>query len=498
MTSKQLPRVAIVGGGLAGLAAAVRLVEQGIKVELFEARRRLGGRAGSFTPTSNSRSLTPDSRLLTTDHGQHVSMGCCTALADLLDRTGLADTFEAHRRMHFIGPDGRRRDLAAASWLPAPLHLLPSLLRFDWLSPGERWRIVRAVWSMKNMARSTNKAPLPVPGACAKAIEAANELSNNKTLSAACCPLPTDHDQSADTWLRSHGQSTQAIDQFWSPVLVSALSEMVDHASLRLSRKVIMGSLLGTRRAYELHIPRRPLVEIFDQRLGRWLESRGVTIHRLTRITRIEGNSQRAQAIVPSLPTARCLLPTARCRLPIVHDAIILAVPWDRVAGLLSPELLAAMPEVQRLDEIRPAAITSVHLTYDRPITELPHAMLVGRLGQWLFAKPDNRYQVVISASHRLVDCPRNELVEQIKRELAEVFPEAAGARVLSHRVVVQPRAVFSASPGIESLRPAQKTPIKNLALAGDWTATGWPATMESAVRSGNAAAEVIAGQFRG
>jgi len=466
-------RVAVVGGGLAGLSAAVRLVRQGVAVELFEARRRLGGRAGSFHephPGPNPGALEPNSRVPgpkrsggpdrddapgMTDYGQHVSLGCCTALAEFVDRTGLAETFEPHGRLTFIGPDGWHCTLSAAGWLPAPLHLLPSLLRFDLLTFAERWHLIRVMWAMTRLEPSG--PPLRFgPG------------------------TRQGDDESVGQWLRRHGQSSRAIDRFWSPVLVSALGETLDHASLRLSRKVIVDGLLASRRAYEMQIPRLPLAEIFDRRLGCWLESRGATIHRLARVARIEGDSRRARSIV------------LRDNRPIEFDAIILAVPWDCVAGLLSPELLAAMPELKQLETITPAAITTVHLRYDRPITDLPHAVLVGRLGQWLFAKSGNRYQVVVSASHRLVDCSRDELGRRIERELAEVFPAAASAKVLHRRVVVQPRAVFSACPGIESLRPPQATPIKNLALAGDWTATGWPATMESAVRSGRAAADVI------
>ncbi|HLA85611.1 MAG TPA: hydroxysqualene dehydroxylase HpnE [Thermoguttaceae bacterium] len=428
-------RVAIVGGGLAGLAAAARLAEQGVEVELFEARRRLGGRAGSWIDPASGRA---------TDYGQHVSMGCCTALDELLGRAGLGDTFETHRRLHFIGPDGRRRDWAAAGWLPTPLHLLPSLLALDFLSLAERWDVVRAMQAMKRLE-------------------------------------PGHEDEPVGQWLRRHGQSPRAIERFWSPVLVSALSETVEHASLCLACKVIVEGLLGSRRAYELRVPRLPLVEIFDRRLGDWLQTRGVKVHRLTPVARIDGDASGARAI------------TLRDGRRVEFDAIVVAVPWDRVSRILSPELLDAMGDsVRRLDAIAPAAITTVHLRYDRPITDLPHAMLVGRAGQWVFAKGDNGYEVVLSASHRLVDCPRDELGRRIERELAEVFPEAAGARVLHRRVVIQPRAVFSARPGIERLRPPQATPFANLALAGDWTATGWPATMEGAVRSGNRAAEVI------
>jgi len=498
-------RVAIIGGGLAGLAAAARLIDSGLEVDLFEARRHLGGRAGSFVGTASEsepgapgpeRSGGPAvSTHHMIDYGQHVSMGCCTALHDLLRRADLADTFQTHRRLHLISPEGRLCTLAAA-WLPAPLHLLPSLLRLNYLRVAERCQIVRAIWAMRSLdlgAKFLRKPNRDREGA----VRPSPDLPETFPASA----------ESIAAWLHRHGQSPRAMDLFWSPVLVSALSETLPCASLRLARKVIVDGLLASRWAYQLRVPRLPLAEIFDRRLGQWLDSRGVKIHRLTRVVRITGDSRRAAAVVlsapsappgaavglpsrKSLPAARCLLPTVRCLLPTEFDAVVLAVPWDRVARLLSPELLAAMPELKRLEGFGPAAITTVHLTYDRPITGLPHAALAGRLGQWVFAGPGNRYQVVVSASHHLVDCSREELGRRVERELADVFPAAAGARVVHRRVVVQPRAVFSASLGIEDMRPPQETPIENLALAGDWTATGWPATMEGAVRSGNAAAE--------
>ena len=476
----RITRVAIVGGGLAGLAAAARLVECGALVELFESRRTLGGRAGSF--------IEPGTRVLT-DHGQHVSMGCCTALADLLLRTGLDDTFETHRRLTFIGPDGRRHAFAATRLLPAPLHLLPSLLRLGFLSFAERWKIMRAIGAIKG---ATGVPPVleqqhGLDSRLSLRESSATFAERKATMAERQSTLPAGerlqqniNDQSIDSWLRRQNQSQASIDRFWTPLLVSALSETLDHISLDAARKVIVDGLMASRRAYELRIPRLPLGEIFDQRLGDWLESRGARIHRLARVAQVDGDACRAWGVV--LRDGRRL----------EFDAVIVAVEWDRVGRVLSPELTAAVPELEHVERLRPAAITTVHLAHDRPILDVPHALLVGRLGQWVFRKPENRVQVVISASHRLVDMPRDQLARHIERELAEVFPAAAAARVVYRRVVVQPRAVFSPGPGSDRLRPAQETPIDNLALAGDWTATGWPATMEGAVRSGTAAADVI------
>ena len=186
-------------------------------------------------------------------------------------------------------------------------------------------------------------------------------------------------------------------------------------------------------------------------------------------------------------------------------DAVIVAVPWRNVLSLFSEDLLAAMPALANIEQIEPAAITAVHLWFDGPITALPHAVLVGRLGQWVFSKPSalagrHYCQVVISASHRLPERKHDELLADVCGELEAIWQlQNAGAavespppRLLHGRVVAQPMAVFSVRPGLDRLRPPQQTPVANLALAGDWTATGWPATMEGAVRSGYLAAEAM------
>jgi len=459
------PSVAIVGGGLAGLAVAVALCERGLRVALFEARRRLGGRAGSFRDPHSGQSL---------DHCQHVSMGCCTNLADFCRRTGIAGAFRRHRRLHFIGPEGTRHDLAAVGWLPAPLHLLPGLLRLGYLRLGDRLGIARA---MARLAR--------LPGDCPdfrRGAPCAAWSGENGTV-----PFgPT-----IGRWLRGCGQSEEAIRGFWSVVLVSALSETLDRASLAAARKVLVDGFLASARAYEIEIPEVPLSEIYDRRLGDWLAAHRVEIHRGTRVGQIEGGGGRAEALRLADGSRR------------QFDFFVAAVPWRKVRGLLAEPLGTAIPSLERLGEIHSASITAVHLWFDRPITPLAHAVLVGRLGQWVFnkgtrplpdpaAQPAHCYQVVISASHELAGRRREEVVAQVRGELEAIWPEARGAALLGWRMVTEPEAVFSVRPGLDRLRPAQQTPVANLMLAGDWTATGWPATMEGAVRSGYLAAEAI------
>jgi len=456
--------VAVVGGGLAGLAAAVALCERGFRVELFEAGKRLGGRAGSFRDGLSGELV---------DACRHVAMGCCTNLADFLRRTGTSDCFRRRGQLCFVGPDGRHYPIAAAPLVPAPLHLVPDFMRLGYLGPVDRLRIVRTLGRL---------AKLPSGGEQDDDGSAPCEQADSATVG---------------PWLSRQGESDRALRRFWSVVLVSALGETLDRASLAAARKVFVDGFLASRRAYELEVPRVALAEIFDRRVGDWLRARGVTVHRRLRVKEIDGDADRARAVV---------LPDGSRR---PFDAFVAAVPWWTVRALFAPAMLPSLPALEHVERIEPAPITAVHLWLDRPIPSPAEAVLVGRTGQWVFRRgrkktradrrpetPESGHylQVVISASHELIGRPHEELVRRVRAELAAIWPAARRAKLLRWRVITHREAVFSVRPGIERLRPPQQTPIANLVLAGDWTATGWPATMEGAVRSGYLAAEAILG----
>jgi squalene-associated FAD-dependent desaturase len=433
-------RVAVVGGGLAGLAAAVAAREQGFAVELLEARGYLGGRAGSFQDPQSGQRI---------DHCQHVAMGCCTNLADFCRRTGIADCFRRDRQLWFIGPDGTANPFAASPWLPCPLHLALGLMGLDYLGLGDRLRIASA---LVRLARVRGEA-----------------------------------ESTIGEWLQQQGQSQAAIERFWSVVLVSALGETLDRASLEAARKVFVDGFLASRGAYELEVPRVSLGEIYDERLARWLVEHGVRLRLRTPVRSIKGNRAGATSLVLSDGEVR------------EFDYLIIAVPWRTITRLPSDELRRALPNLAGVESIHPAPITAVHLWLDRPVMQLPHAVLVGRLSQWVFSRGDGAgdagehyYQVVISASRDLKGRKRDDIVHQVCSELAAVWPAFPAARLLRWRVVTNPEAVFSVRPELDRLRPAQHTAVPNLFLAGDWTATGWPATMEGAVRSGYLAVEAL------
>lgn len=444
------PEVDIVGGGLAGLAASVALASAGCRVQLFEARRMLGGRATSFRDPATGQLV---------DQCQHVSMGCCTNLADFCRRTGIASSFTRDRVLNFIGPDGRRVVLKASGWLPAPLHLGPSLWRLSYLSHRERLAIARALWKLMRT---------PV--------------------------VDSPQEPTVGQWLVAHGQSARAIEQFWNVILNSALGESLDRASLAAARKVLVDGFMANRDGYELEIPRAPLGELYGQQLEGWLHAHGVQLNLSTAIRQVK--------LADGAP---CLeLADGEVRRP---QFVVLALPWSKLAGVVGPEIVARWPWLKAIGAVEGAPITAVHLWFDRPITDLPHAVLIGRLSQWIFQRgtagdkgnsssdqPGHYYQVVISASRELAGRDRQQVIDQVRGELASIWPAAAAATLLSARVVTEPQAVFSAVPGLEQIRPAQQTAVPGVLVAGDWTATGWPATMESAVRSGYLAAEAIMG----
>jgi squalene-associated FAD-dependent desaturase len=424
------PHVVIVGGGLAGLAAAAALTEGPCRVTVLESRRRCGGRAASFEdPVSGGL----------VDACQHVAMGCCTNFLDLCRWGGLDDALRRDRTLWFIGPDDDRSRCTPARRLPAPLHLAPLLLSMRHFSIVEKAALARG---MLRLARHR----------------------------------PTDRTDAATAleWLRSVGQPERVIRLFWQPVIESALGESIDLVSVAAARKVAVDGFLAHRHAADLVVPTEPLGTLFGERLVARLEARRVEVRTAAVVTALELDGR------GDVTAVRVGGDGVTC------DAVILAVPW-KAAGRLVPDVVPAGEE-----RLAGSPITAVHLWFDRDVIDLPHAVLVGRVSQWVFrGEPGvGHCQVVISASRGLLQGDRRGLVEQVVAELRDAFPAARDAVLREAKVVTDPTAVLSVRPGVEEVRPRARTGVANLFLAGDWTATGWPSTMEGAIRSGRVAAQ--------
>ncbi len=407
----------IVGGGLAGLAAAARLGAAGLPVEMHEARRFLGGRASSIPSPGIG---TASGRI---DNCQHVLLRCCTQLLDFYRRCGVESKIRFHSALHVVTPGGAV-DTVRADPLPAPLHLARSLLSMRCLD----WR---------------------------------DKLSLARCLRAARRERPGPDDVSFADWLRARGATPRSVARFWRPFVVSALNEEPERASARPAIQVFSEGLLSSRDSFEMGTPTVPLDSLYSAALAGCLGP-SVRVILGSRVRRIDPSSKEA-------------------------DFYVSAVPFDRVEGLVPGLGIAG-----QLARFEHSPITGIHLWFDRPITALEHAMLLDRQIQWLFHKGGGYYLVVVSASRELASVPARDIVELAVRELREFFPEARRSALAASRVIREARATFSARPGMERLRPGPRTPHANVFLAGDWTDTGWPATMEGAVRSGYRAAEAV------
>ncbi len=451
----------IIGGGLAGLAAAAALAQRGVRVTLLESRPRLGGRASSFADHETGTSI---------DNCQHVSLGCCTNFDRFLRTFGVQDLLREEQELYVIGRDGTQSTLRE-SLLPAPFHLWSSFRRLRHLSRRDRAGIARGlrdlVREFGNDGKEGEGGGIPRVG--------------------------TFHE-----WLIEHGQSPAAIEGFWHVVLVSALSESLDRIDVLHAAKVFTDAFLAHRKGWRVQIPVVPLEILYGARMLDWFARHQAVLRLQSGVKRIDVADGRVAGV--ELANGE--------RLQAEH--YVLAVPFQRVAGLL-PDATMQQPMLAGIAQLESAPISSVHLWYDRPITILPHAIFVGRLSQWLFNRTQlsgsgytsaagigtlnaqgHYYQVVISASRQVKQQSSDETIAAVAKELADVFPIAAGARLEHARLVTEHQAVFSAVPGVDAHRPQQQSPLANLQLAGDWTRTGWPATMEGAVRSGYLAAENI------
>src|SRR6185437_12184539 len=454
--------VLVIGGGLAGLACAVALAEAGIEVQLFEKRPHLGGRATSYTLPDGSE----------VDNCQHVTLGCCTNLDDFYRRAGSAGKIRFYNRLYFADRQGRRFTMDA-SWLPAPLHMAPSFLAFGALSLADKRAIARAMFAI-TWARGR---PRGAVGA------------------------------SMLDWLRRMEQTPVAIARFWRVVLVSALDEELSRMDAQYGIDVFWKAFLANRRGYRIGIPSVPLGELYEG-------ARGAIVAR--------GGRVRTRAGVREIRMCDGKFACAVLEdgSEISANACISAVPHSVLMDMVPGRLGEVDGPLAGLKNIRTSPITGVHLWFDRPVMKEPFLALLEHATQWIFNKSllyagsnsekgteigsgrgeagaaEQYLQLVISASYDLVPRSRQEIIDLCLRELADVLPLTREAKLEKATVIKEIHATFSPEPGVNRWRPSQKIGVENLYLAGDWTQTGWPATMEGAVRSGYLAAEAALAKF--
>ena len=475
----------VIGGGLAGLAGAVAMADAGFQVELYERRPILGGRATSFIhPSSGER----------VDNCQHVLLGCCVNLLDFYTRLGVAEHIDFHEDIPFID-ESSRISVIEPSALPPPLHLLPSFLRLKTMGFRDKLSIVRTVAGMirhvARLGRTCEPAVASAPAAAsASATAPASAASRGAEPSLATSRGTEPSPVSMADWLEAHGATNRAVEAFWKPFLISALNDELDDIDADYGIGTAVRAMLLNRSGYEVGLPAVPLGDLYapcidyiEQRGGRVVFNRGVTgisvqDGKVASISLQDGSSVEAEAYLSALP-------------------------FDVLCKLL-PKSQASDPYFSMLDGLSVSPITAVHVWFDRPVTELGYAAVIGRRIQWIFNQ-SNRHAgafsadnggaylgLVVSASDDWMKTPQQVIIDQAMEDLDSLLPAVRQAKLLKAIVVKEGRATFAPRPGCDALRPGPTSPLSNFSIAGDWVQTGWPATMESAVRSGYQAAEVL------
>ena len=450
----------VIGGGLAGLASAVALAEAGCEVRLLEKRPHLGGRATSYTLPDGSE----------VDNCQHVTLGCCTNLADFYRRAGASEKIQFYDRLYFADRQGRRSTMQASSW-PAPLHMAPSFARFRALTFADKRSIARALLT------------IACSGGMPKNIDSISMLD----------------------WLRGMKQTSGAIDRFWRTVLVSALDEDLEKTEARYGIDVFWKGFLANSGGYRIGIPSVPLAALYEG-CRQAVEKQGGVVRLRSGVRQIQFKGGEFLGVIledgSEMNAAAC----------------IAAVPHTAIPNLLPTHAVGLSQALRDLHNIHTSPITGVHLWFDRPVMEEPFLALLDHKTQWIFnksllyaqkgsmdaeqqsqsapAQAGQYLQLVISASYDFVPISRQEIIDLCLKEVADVLPVVHGAKLQKATVIKEVSATFSPEPGVDRFRPPQDVGAKGLFFAGDWTRTGWPSTMEGAVRSGYLAAEAVTASF--
>jgi zeta-carotene desaturase len=429
------------------MSAACALAEAGFRVQLVEQRGYLGGRASSYLHPGVGEVI---------DNCQHVLFGCCTNLLGFYRRIGSAERIHWTSEMTMIEPGGRSSRLGPFEFgplrLPAPLHSAPSFLS-------------------------------------AKAFTLADKLALGRAMRAMMAPEALhSSSESLGDWLRRHKQTEGALNRFWRLVIASALNAEVDAIAVSYAAKVIRELFLNSAVAGSMGMSTVPLSELYAG-VTPFLAERGGGVLLNTHVEGAAWDENAAQWLI-----------CARAG-ELISDFVVLALPFEAIQKLLPrlPVEEGAETLARQIERHEHWPICSVHLWFDREITELEHAVLLDREIHWMYnqsrlqpGRGGHYIELVVSATRSFAALPREAAIRLALAELAEFFPRVKEARLEKVALVKEMHATFGVPPGIDAARPTAASPWPNLFLAGDWTATGWPSTMESAARSGHLAAEEL------
>jgi hydroxysqualene dehydroxylase len=438
--------VCVIGGGLAGIEAAVRLADAGARVTLLERRRELGGATYSFRHGD-----------LVVDTGQHVFLRCYERYRALLDRLGSAGLTRIQPRfaVPVLRPGRRPHVLRRTPGLPAPAHLVPALAGYRLLTVRERLSAIGAAAALRRVDPDD----------------------------------PAGDHRSFGSWLAGHGQNPRTVHRLWDMITVAALNTPAENASLALAARVFRAGLLDSADAGDIGRPLVALSELHGDPARRLLTRLGVRVLTGVRADRIQPDVGGFHIGVTGTGTPD----TGRTEL--TADAVVVAVPHPAAARLVPT---AAADDRESWRRLGSAPIVNVHLRYGSTVTDLPFAAAIDSPVQWIFDRTPasmrgDQYLVVsISAADDAIAAPSGQLVATHLAAVARLLPAARRAPLREAFVTREPRATFRQAPGTRAYRPPAATRLPGLALAGAWTDTGWPDTMEGAVRSGQRAAEVV------